>query len=106
MRERLEPRFAMDFPAVVSIPAGAATSRWHARVRNVSRSGMAMEVSCAVKPGDRLLVGWEGGESWATAVHCRKGPDYWLLGVALDLPFRGLSLPMGSAIQAASVLNP
>jgi hypothetical protein len=90
---------------VITLP-GEFGSRWNARVRNLSRSGMLLEVGSPAEPGVRLKVELDGAVMWGVAAHCRLAMDYWLVGLSLDQPLAALEpWPFFSA-QSVSLPSP
>jgi hypothetical protein len=97
MEQRREPRFRTDQPVTLTI-LGEGESVVLARVKNVSGRGLGLEVATAIPSGAALKIEVADAIFLAEAVFCRRDPDSYFVGVALEQVLSGLA-ELGRILQ-------
>ena len=81
---RSEPRFAANGPALVSLSSVPDARDFNAQVRDVSKSGMRIELDFPIPPGTMIEIDFARLTAIGIVRHCRKYEGTYSIGVRLE----------------------
>jgi hypothetical protein len=83
MEQRTEGRLALDQPVVMTL-LDDRQQRVTARVKNVSASGVQLQVEQGIGAGTALRIDIENAMALGEVMYCQREGEYFLVGVRLE----------------------